>query len=233
MPSFQKKVSRQNGRRSARQGRTILFVSHNMNAVERLCGRMIHLESGSLAGAYNDVRQGVIAYLRGVDGSPAATVWEHGGECKNEYFVPQRFEVFSSEPEARADEPFSNLYPIQISVIGIVHRPDPALNVAIALYSEQGELLFQSYTSDQEEDRWPSLRVGPVRLRVFIPARLLNEGSYRIELWASLQYRAWLIEPARNAPSVTFAIQGGLSNSPYWHHKRAGLLAPVLAWDTY
>ena len=43
----------------AREGRTLLFVSHNMNAVERLCGRVIHLESESIAGTFQDVRQGI------------------------------------------------------------------------------------------------------------------------------------------------------------------------------
>ncbi len=47
----------------SRGGRTVLFVSHNMNAVERLCTSLIHLESGSLAGRHADCRAGVFAYF--------------------------------------------------------------------------------------------------------------------------------------------------------------------------
>jgi lipopolysaccharide transport system ATP-binding protein len=230
--AFQKKCLGKMGD-VARQGRTLLFISHNMNAIERLCRRVLYLESGSVAGMYDDVRQGIMAYLRGRDRSTSATVWKNCGECDNEYFVPELFEVSSTGPQARANDPFSNVYPIQVAVTGTVRQPDPALNVAIALYSENGDLLFVSYTSDQAEAQWPQLLVGPTRLRVLIPARLLNEGSYRIELLASLHYRAWLLEPSRNAPSVTFSIQGGLSDSPYWDHKRPGLLGPVLAWESY
>jgi lipopolysaccharide transport system ATP-binding protein len=38
----------------AQGGRTVLFVSHNMNAVERLCRRVIQLERGRVAGVYDD-----------------------------------------------------------------------------------------------------------------------------------------------------------------------------------
>jgi lipopolysaccharide transport system ATP-binding protein len=60
----------------------------------------------------------------------------------------------------------------------------------------------------------------------------LNEGSYRLELLASLYFRKWLLEPGGNTPCVVFSIKGGLSDSPYWDRKRPGLLGPVLAWET-
>jgi hypothetical protein len=55
-----------------------------------------------------------------------------------------------------------------------------------------------------------------------------NENS-----WLGLPLKpktAWLAEPENNAPHVTLAIQGGLSDSPYWMEKRPGLLTPVLDW---
>src|SRR5581483_8501340 len=39
----------------AKEGRTVLFVSHNMNAVEHLCQRVLLFQSGRLAGSFNDV----------------------------------------------------------------------------------------------------------------------------------------------------------------------------------
>ena len=103
----------------------------------------------------------------------------------------------------------------------------------MSIYSENDELLFWTLTSDQRKESWPSLAEGPVRLRMVLPQRLLNEGAYRIELLASLHFRTWLLEPRGNAPSVNFSIQGGLSDSPFWHSKRPGLLAPVLSWQNF
>ena len=212
-------------------GRTVLFVSHNMNAVERLCRRLICLEGGQLLGAYEDVREGIVSYLGSGARALTSNIWRNrGGECENDYFVPDRVEVSSAGPRA-SSEPFSNSYPIEIVVTGVVRRTDPALNVAVVVYTENDDLLFWSFSSDQAEQRWPKFEVGPVCLRTIIPQRFLNEGTYRVEFLVSLHCRAWLVEPRRNAPAVTFSIQGGLSDSLYWDYKRPGHLAPVLPWD--
>jgi len=216
----------------ARGGRTVLFVSHNMNAIERLCARVIYLESGCLEGSYDNVRMAISAYLGRAGFAAAKRIWQNSGnEYHNEYFVPQRFEASSLDHRTVSSEAFSNTYPIQVMITGTILRSDPAQNVGIAVYDENDEMVFQSFSSDEQEEHWPKLNVGPVGLRTIIPSHLLNEGTYRVELIASLHYRAWLLEPRANAPSITFSIQGGLSNSPYWDHKRPGILAPVLAWE--
>jgi lipopolysaccharide transport system ATP-binding protein len=81
------------------------------------------------------------------------------------------------------------------------------------------------------ELRPTTLPMGVIELQTVIPRRLLNEGHYRIELLASLHYRVWILNPGGNSPTISFAIQGGLSDSPFWDQKRPGLLAPVLSWD--
>jgi lipopolysaccharide transport system ATP-binding protein len=216
----------------ARSGRTVLFVSHNMNAVERLCARVIYLKNGHLVDSYNNVRKGRLAYISGVDGGPANTRWVNSGsEYRNEYFVPQRLEVFNSNTPEQPGPIFSNNHPIQVVVSGHVLRSDPALNVGIAVYDENDQLMFWSLSSDMREKYWPRLDLGQVILRAAIPSHFLNEGSYRMELIASLHYRAWILEPQTKVPQVRFSIQGGLSNSPYWDEKRPGVLAPILNWQ--
>ena len=220
----------------ARSGRTVLFVSHNMNAVERLCQRVLWFQSGKLAGSFNDVRQGVAAYLRDENLYSAENVWKadsnvSGKTYGNEYFLPSRLEVHSLAADATFDQAFSNANPIVVAVEGKVAVADPALNIGVAVYDESDELLFWTFTTDQPEPMWPKMPAGPVKLAATIPARFLNEGAYRIELLASLHFRAWILEPRTNVPSVRFAIRGGLSDSPYWLTKRPGQLAPVLVWN--
>jgi homopolymeric O-antigen transport system ATP-binding protein len=215
----------------ATQGRTVLFVSHNMNAVERLCQRVLCLEGGGLSGIYPDVREGILTYLKGQSkDDQVAAVWQQtDGFAKNGYFIPHELRVFSGDPREPWRVPFSNRFEVIVDVIGQVLMPDRALNVGIDLYSGEGSLLFCSFKNDSAEDAWIELEPGPIHLQVIIPRRLLNEGTYRIELLARLRHR-WLLEPGRSAPMVTFSIQGGLSDSPYWHHKRPGFFAPTLRW---
>jgi lipopolysaccharide transport system ATP-binding protein len=216
----------------ARSGRTVLFVSHNMNAIERMCESVICLESGRVKRKYDNAREGIMAYLAN-DGNKDQNVWVNAGhDCENDYFIPERLEVSSLGPQAIQNGSFSNSYPIAVSICGSVRQSDPALNVGLGVYSENGELLFWTFSSDETEERWPRLQPGLIRLRVVVPRRLLNEGTYRVELLASLHYRAWLLEPGKSSASVSFSVQGGLSDSPYWDHKRPGIVAPVFAWQS-
>ena len=66
---FQKKCLGKMDEVSRRQGRTVLFVSHNMDAVLRLCSRAILLESGTVR-ATDDVKIVVPAYLDSQSSSP-------------------------------------------------------------------------------------------------------------------------------------------------------------------
>ena len=111
-----------------------------------------------------------------------------------------------------------------------MREADPALAVGYGLYTEDGQPLWQSYQTDEASDRWPVLEKGLIRLRSTLPARLLNEGRYRIEYICRLHNRMWLAEPGANVASIHFEIQGGLSESPFWMQARGGVLAPVIPW---
>jgi lipopolysaccharide transport system ATP-binding protein len=231
---FQKRCLRKMGQ-VAQGGRTVFFVSHNMNAVERLCQRVIFLDRGRVLGKYDDARNGVIAYLKCSDQLVEANAWSNKNrdcdfEYQNEYFVPTHLEVLSKAPHQQPGEPFSNKYPIEVTISGVIRRTDPELGIGIGVYNENDELLFWTLTTDQITENWPKLDVGLVCLRVVVPPRLLNEGIYRVELLASLHYRAWILEPRRNVPTISFSIKGGLSDSPFWDHKRPGILGVVLCW---
>jgi lipopolysaccharide transport system ATP-binding protein len=220
----------------ARKGRTVLFVSHNMHAVERLCQRVVSLERGQIAGVYSNVREGIMSHLGDAEGQQISTVWTNrGGECENEYFVPERLEVSSSCMDARPTEPFSNEHRIVITIIGALRQLDPTLNVGVSVLTEDGEPLFFTFANDTEEEQWPRLEVGSVRLRTEIPAHFLNEGNYRVQVIADLRPRYWLLDPeiGDNPAWVRFSIRGGLSRSPVWSHKRKGILAPVLPWKEF
>jgi lipopolysaccharide transport system ATP-binding protein len=217
----------------SQNGRTVLLVSHNMNAIERLCGRVLCMEKGRLVGAYDDARTGIMVYHKSGEQSTSTKAWKNNGsECQNDFFIPETFEMASDCPNTVNSEPFSNQYDIIATVTGEIRQADPALSIGLAVYEEGGNLLFWSFTTDHSEEEWPKLRPGKVQFQARIPKRWLNEGTYRVELMSSLHYRKWPIVPGVNAPVVTFDIIGGLSDSPYWDCKRLGLLAPVLEWKS-
>jgi lipopolysaccharide transport system ATP-binding protein len=222
--SFQAKCLNKMGD-AARSGRTILFVSHNTNAIERLCDRVVVLDKGGVAGTFDNPREGIGFYL-GRGGM--STIWTNSGSefRDNDYFTPQLIEAKS---DSCAGAAFPQDHAIILTIDGVVHQSDPALQIGLFIYDDAERLVFMSWSTDSVEKNWPRLDRGPVRLSVTIPPRWLNEGIYRVELQAAIALRQWLIEPG-NSAFVKFSIQGGLNASPYWT-KRGGVLAPVLEWQ--
>ena len=109
-------------------------------------------------------------------------------------------------------------------------QTESSLQVGYAIYTDDGNLLYWTSHTDMREDEWPKLDKGCYVFRSQIPKRFLNEGTYRIELIAALYFKQWLYQPGKNSPAICFAIQGGLSDSPYMT-KRPGALAPILVWQ--
>lgn len=226
--AFQKKCLGKMGE-VAKGGRTVLFVSHNMNAIEQLCKSALLLDKGELKYGSADVRGVIKKYLFTQDGNESVEWINEGHEHDSPWFKPLRFFI-SDEHGNKLSMPVSNNSGMWIQIEGEIKETDIALTVGYAIYAEDGNLLYWSYQTDVAEDHWPKLRKGLNILRSRLPNRLFNDGVYRIEIISSLHYREWLCEPGKNAPAVYVAIQGGLSDSPYWMVKRPGILAPVIEW---
>src|SRR5574344_1085686 len=85
--AFQKKALGKMNDLSSGQGRTVLFVSHNMNQVKKLCNKGIILDHGTLLRQDDDINRS-IAYYLGSDkeiGDCDTTSWTNNGSFDNEY----------------------------------------------------------------------------------------------------------------------------------------------------
>jgi lipopolysaccharide transport system ATP-binding protein len=216
-------------------GRTVLFVSHQMNAVELLCSRVLLMENGRLKTDTRDLRGAVRSYLFEHENGTlsARSQWSsQGSEFDNPWFSPRRFFI-ADRGGAPLPMPAANDTEMWLNIEADIETPDPALTIGYAIYAESGELLYWSYQTDSTPEEWPRLAAGTSILRGRIPSQLLNEGAYRLELIGGLHHRQWVFEPGKNAPQIFLHIQGGLSRSPLWTAKRPGLLAPVLPWSQH
>jgi homopolymeric O-antigen transport system ATP-binding protein len=215
----------------AREGRTILFVTHNMAAVEQLCTVCLHLNGGRLKEFNEDVQAVVRNYLSDGGSNSSYAVWENRGDMfENPWFKPIRLEL-TDAAGSPLYMPVRNDVDIWVNIEGRIEKLEPALTVGYAIYSEDGVPIYWSYQTDTSEEKWPRLNTGDCVLASKIPARLLNEGRYKIELIGGLHFREWVFQPGTGTPNVELQIQGGLSDSPYWRIRRPGILAPVLEWS--
>ena len=95
---FQKKCMGKMDEISHNEGRTILFVSHNMGAVLQLCNRMICLEHGREVFETDDVNGGVQRYMAMSMHDTKDAEWHNSGsQYENEYFKPLRMGVYHAD----------------------------------------------------------------------------------------------------------------------------------------
>lgn len=215
----------------SKSGRTILFVSHNMNAIEQLCNKAILLESGKIKMVSHDVRSVINLYLYEGRSDKDLSEWARRDKTyDNEWFTPTRFLLANNEGQ-RIKMTATNNDNIWVQIEGEIRNYDPAITIGYAIYDDSGQVIYWSYPTDVPEKDWPRLREGKIVLRSQIPRKLLNQGKYRLELIGGLHFRQWFFEPRVKAPSIFLNIHGKLSESPYWMIKRPGLLAPVIKWE--
>jgi len=184
---FQKKCLGKMGSVAAQDGRTVLFVSHNLAAVESLCSRALYLEAGrlKLASSTAAVERQFLADLATGGGSGAGSA----GTVRNRHpdLIVEDFTAIARDTPttgAKAGEPIAfrlryrcanpAAFSDGISVSVIFHvRGQRLLNLwssagrgAPFSVQEQGEITC-------EVPRWP-FRTGPVRVDVHASYRMQN-----------------------------------------------------------
>jgi lipopolysaccharide transport system ATP-binding protein len=213
----------------AREGRTVLFVSHQMNAIRSFCNRCIWLHHGKIVDQ-GDTETIISRYM---DFNTQATEWHQDSQkpiMVNPNFTPQRMALLDQDGQLlqrdlRADEPLT------ILIEGLCERPSSALVVGFALSTSGGDAVFVATHTDSVIDQWPAITPGLNRLTARIPAQLLNEGSYKLELLIVLHNQKWISRPGVSAPGIKFTVHGGLSQSPHWITARHGSIAPHIPFS--
>ena len=216
----------------AKSGRTILFVSHNMAAIEQLCTSAILLNNGARAKSNTDVASVVKEYVFANELSKLSCGWENPGtdNFDNDYFKPLKFYFSDADGHEIRNMPIRNDQDIWINITGETRKLDPALYFGIGILTETDTFLFGSMFFDGHPDVWPKIKTGTNLLRCQFPKHLLNEGIYKIEIHGGLLNKEFYFLPGHDNPKIFLEIKGGLSKSPLWTEKRLGLFAPVIEW---
>jgi len=211
------------------EGRTILFVSHNMAAIENLCTKAILLDNGQIVANSSNVKSIIKKYSSSSDSKFLSTSWINKDEqYANPYFTPIKFWISDDENE-ELDNPSSNENLKYINILFKIEEINLNLEVGVRIYTEEGELLFVSHQTDAKEEDWPTLSLGQNLIRMEVPPRILNEHLYRVELVSSLYRKGWIIEPGKYDINIYLDVKGGASDSPYWV-QRSSILSPIIQW---
>ena len=223
---FQKKCLGKMEEVSNGQGRTVLFVSHNMNMIRTLCKRGLLLRKGLLQYDAYDIASVTSAYLQGEKKTTA--LWVTDSPQQIDCITPLSMKIID-EDGVIVSSVRSSRDSLSLIIEFELHEIVSSFTIGCVCFDQEKNELFWSYTTDAAEEMWPKLRLGKNILKVKLPQGLLNKGIYTYQMIASYHFVRWIVEPGCG-PSVRVEIDGGYSDSPFWQVTRAGILAPMLIW---
>jgi lipopolysaccharide transport system ATP-binding protein len=175
--AFQKKCLGKMGE-VARQGRTILFVSHNIAAVESLCRTGILLERGRIA-CTGPIAEVLGRYMMSLQEPVRALCDEDDGGRSTVSF--RSVELLRNGTQRT--ETLLTGEPVTIRVQLEVRRPQKGMYLGVGLHDDWGRLVFALHSREAGLDLAEELG-GLVQLDIEIPRLLLLPGLFHVRLTA-------------------------------------------------
>jgi lipopolysaccharide transport system ATP-binding protein len=179
---FQRKCLAKMQEATASEGRVVLFVSHNMNAIQRLCSRAVFLEQGIIAGQGNS-KDVVMQYLSAC-GSPTASsgAWLDLSAASRFGTGQVRFSAvrYGSDLEAAGFQPYAN-GPVEFSMVVTSEANTTLGSVAVTFYTLDGTKLVNADSISL--GKVVQLAEGSNELRLRLKQLHLNPGNYILGLY--------------------------------------------------
>lgn len=211
---FQKKAIGKMQDVSRGEGRTVLFVSHNMGAVKRLCSRVILLENGSVKS--QGICQTIVnEYLVSNENQYNVIDWNPNYEKSNGFIDAQ---IISQNNQGIFE--FSNDIGIRFS---FVSETSADINFVLYVRNGEDEVIFFAELMDEN----PSYVLSPGEVddfEVYIPGKFLIEGEYLVTLGAK-KANGEFIENNKNILSFRVIDASNLRVN------RPGVIFTSLSWN--
>ena len=206
---------------AAHQGRTVLFVSHNLLAVDSLCTRAICLHEGKIV-LEGPPRQITSRYLQNWIKASTEAIYENMESAPGNEMVRLRRACLRPVDGSPSD-PITVRTPFVVEFEYWKLLAQGGLELEVKVYNEHGTLLFATW--------WPSDRPVPsglLRSWFVVPGDLVNTGTHRIHLgvWMSgsevLNLKDFLVFDVQDASDLR-----GLDHGDW-----PGAVRPHLEWKT-
>lgn len=226
--SFQKKSLGKMQSVAVKENRTVLFVSHSLQAVQSLCDRAILLNSGTVE-AHGASRAVVGQYLRHAQSPGGEKVWPEHDSPGNDACSLLAIRIVDDRGEVGRSVDTDRDFFVELEFMA--RRLEKSLCIGFDLANADGVTVLRSYQTDSCEENWPTVQIGRNRWRCRIPRGLLNGGNYLVNPRISIHNVAWIVH---EDAILEFRVNLRHGVSPFWSSisegNRPGLMAPVLDW---
>lgn len=211
----------------AKQGRTVLFVSHNMSAILRLTEEAIILEKGRLI-LRGPTQQAVDYYLQSGFSQTGQRTWDLD-EIPSESRPFRPIALKLCDRKGNVVDTIRSTEPVSIQVEYVLEAPISGLRVGLYLLTTRGEYVFTSFDTDHPDlyQQFGIRQAGHYTSECTIPANFFNEGRYILGLNAS-SFRVKRYFQDEQALSFSVDVTG--APGMQWPEPRSGTIRPDLNW---
>jgi lipopolysaccharide transport system ATP-binding protein len=211
----------------AQQGRTVLFVSHNMSAILRLTQETIVLKKGRLI-KRAPTPEAVDFYLASGQAETGERLWDT--EAIPTGAAPFRpIALRIRDRQGRIVDTIRSTEQFTVEWEYALDAPVTGLRVGLYLSTMRGEYVFTSFDVDDAAayEKYGSRPPGQYISRCNLPADLLNEGRYSLGVNASsFGVRRYFMDEG----ALTFNVDISGAPGTQWPEPRHGPIRPRWVW---
>jgi lipopolysaccharide transport system ATP-binding protein len=222
--AFQKKALGKMNELSTGQGRTVLFVSHNMSAVATLCRRGMLLDKGAMAmfgpldrviGEYNSEKK--------------ASFTQWSGSVGDEHLSLTKFQLLNRDGTTGAKNSYRRGEPVVASIRYKIHIQGLDYVLALEFFNAAGEKVCTSCATDSmtTEEHRKCTAAGEHELRLAFRSSDFAPGEYSVRPDFGIYAQKGIVV---GTPSLVFEVVRG---DPILHEadSRKGIMNPDWSWE--
>jgi len=211
----------------AQQGRTVLFVSHDMSAILRLTQETMVINKGHMV-LRAPSTQAVDYYLSEGFSDEGSRRWDADEvPATAGPFKPVELRILNAQ--GSESNTVRSVEPCSIEMEYEIGEPIKGLRVGVYLMSTRGEYILTSFDTDAPEqyEAMPVRQPGRYISRCTIPADMLNEGRYLLGVNASsFKIRRYF----HDERALAFNVDAAGAPGTHWPERRLGPVRPRLDW---
>ena len=238
--AFQEKCVAKMRDLSVIDGKTVLFVSHNVATIKRLCNVGLVLDKGNLA-FEGEISQAIYRYLGNVSDQVTnqSLAWVNKTEATFDSLVRVERIFIAGTTGILTDKTLRNSerYTVQIDLV--VSKDEPNLVFFLTLYSASGEVVFVSDLQHSAETARKIRTKGKHTLIVDFPQNLLLSKVYLVEVSCLIHFTGWVLPPGEDQrleisyynDDLRFDLDYNDINHPFTYGPQPGEVAPHLTWS--
>jgi lipopolysaccharide transport system ATP-binding protein len=225
---FQKKAIGKMQDISREGGRTVLFVSHNMDSIMRLCTKSILLKNGRIID-YDITTKVIDNYLKSEFGTTAYKTWESQKAGNN--FV-KILDVKAHDTSFVVKENFKITESVGITMSYEVIEAGNKIHAAFNFYDRNGINIFDSHENNTS-NYFERKKCGKYETTVWIPQNLLSEGVILVGV-ALVTHDPFVVH-YHERDSIAFNMidcQIGSPTRGEYVGSLPGIIRPLLKWES-